>query len=400
MKIKTTFIVAVLLCGFTMLTYAQQSPFLNIKDFGAKGDGKTDDTPALLMAMEAATKSEGTVYFPQGNYGIHPVTVPGHITLLGYSAWSYANKDKRDPDYIGKTILTALSGDARALLDLGSNRGIRVFGLTLDGKKLGDGMHGVYARHSECEQNNCIEDCRIQHFSGSGIRLERSWVFGVRRCLLMFNGEHGIDLTGGYDGWVIDNQLTANKGFGLFARGTPAEGMTKEEIKDLKFFGTASVMVTANRIEWNKSGGVYLNGSNSMQITGCAIDHNFGPGIKISNGTAHAVSGNLLRSNGVDAKDDHCSQIWLENINGASVTGNTIWGWYNRKEYKFEYPYPFYGIIAKNLNGCVISQNAMYHSSSKEGVSDRGGNENSIIKDNAYVKPVIEEVEGSFRMVK
>ncbi|WP_297086671.1 right-handed parallel beta-helix repeat-containing protein [uncultured Draconibacterium sp.] len=379
---------------------AQTTPFLNIMDFGAKGDGFTDDTPALLKAMEAATKSEGTVYFPHGNYCIHPVEVPSHITLLGYSAWSYANKDKKDDDFIGKTILTALSGDARALLDLGSNRGTRIFGLTLDGKNIGEGMHGIYCRHLGCEQNNCIEDCRIQNFSGSGIRLERSWVFSVRRNLLMFNGEHGIDLTGGYDGWVIDNQLTANKGYGLFARGKAKEGMSEEQINDLKFFGTASVMVTANRIEWNKKGGIYLNGSNSMQITGCAIDHNFGPGLKISNGTAHTVSGNLFRSSGVDAKGDECSQIWLENVKGASVTGNSIWGWYNRKEYKFSYPYPFYGIIAKNLKGCVITQNAMYHSSSKEGVSDRGGNESSIIKDNAYVKPEIEETEGGFRVIK
>lgn len=379
---------------------AQTQAFLNIKDFGAIGDGKSDDTPALLKAMDAATKSEGTVYFPHGNYLIHPVIVPSHITLLGYSAWSYANKDKRDDDHIGKTILTALSGNKRALLDLGSNRGIRIFGLTLDGKRLGEGMHGVYARHSDCEQNNSIEDCRIQGFSGSGIRFERSWVFGVRRCLIMSNREHGIDITGGYDGWIIDNQLTANKGAGLFARGKAKEGMSEEEIKDLKFFGGASVMVTANRIEWNRKGGVLLNGSNSMQITGCAVDHNFGPGIKITNGTAHTVTGNLVRSNGVDAKDDDCSQIWIENVKGATVTGNTIWGWYNRKEYKFSYPYPFYGIIVKDVTGCVIAQNAMYHSSSKEGVSDRGGNVATHIDGNAYVKPKIEKTEGGFRVVK
>lgn len=391
------FTIAVLLAAGVS---AQTTAFLNIMDFGAKGDGVTDDTPALLKAMEAATQREGTVYFPQGNYAIHPVKVPNHITLLGYSAWSYSNKDKTDDDYIGKTILTALSGNARALLDFENGRGIRIIGLTLDGKQLGKGMHGIYTRHRGCEQNNCIEDCRIQNFSGSGIRLERTWVFSVRRNLIMRNGEHGIDLTGGYDGWVIDNQLTANKGAGLFARGVPEEGMTQEQINDIKFFGTASVMVTTNRVEWNRIGGIILNGSNSMQITGCAIDHNFGPGIKITNGTAHTVSGNLVRSNGAQKKGDDCSQIWLENVNGVSVTGNTLWGWYNRKEGVFDYPFPFYGIIAKNLDGCVISGNAMYHAASKEGISDRGGNESSIIKDNAFVKPEIEMLEGGGFRVK
>lgn len=376
----------------------EKTPYLNIKNFGAKGDGKTDDTQALLNAMEAATKSEGTIYFPHGNYAIHPVKVPSHITLLGHSAWSYENKDKADPDFEGKTIISALSGDARALLDLENNRGIRILGLTLDGKNKGTRMHGVYARHSGCEQYNCIEDCRIQHFSGSGIRLERSWVFSIRKCLIMFNGEHGVDLTGGYDGWIIDCQLTANKGAGLFARGEPREGMTQEQIKDIKFFGTASVMVTANRVEWNKEGGILLKGSNSMQITGCSIDHNFGPGIKLTNSIGNTITGNMVRSNGAEKQGDACSQMWIENCKGTSVTGNSLWGWYDRKEGKFDYPYPYYGIIAKDLNGCVISQNAMYHSSSKEGISDRGGNENSIISSNAYVKPEIETFDGGFRL--
>ena len=398
-KTRIYFCIVFLCLTSTILSNAQDTPYLNIKSFGAVGDGKTDDTPALLNAMEAAAKSEGTIYFPHGNYAIHPVKIPSHITLQGHSAWSYENKDKRDPDYEGKTILKALSGDARALLDLGSNRGVRILGLTLDGNKQGSGMHGIYARHSNCEQHNVIEDCRIQHFSGSGIRLERSWVFAVRRSLMMFNGEHGIDLTGGYDGWIIDCQLTANKGAGLFARGVPKEDMTQEEIDDIRFFGTASVMVTANRIEWNREGGVLLDGSNSMQITGCSIDHNFGPGIKLTNSIANTITGNMIRSNGAEKKGDFCSQVWIERCKGTSVTGNTLWGWYNRKEGKFDYPYPFYGIIAKDLVGCVISQNAMFHSSSKEGISNRGGNENSIISQNAYVKPKIEEFEGGFKLI-
>lgn len=50
------------------------------------------------------------------------------------------------------------------------------------------------------------------------------------------------------------------------------------------------------------------------------------------------------------------------------------------------------------MNDCLISQNAIYHSSSKEGISNRGGNQNTIISDNTYVKPEIEEFEGGFRL--
>ncbi|MEL7162148.1 MAG: right-handed parallel beta-helix repeat-containing protein, partial [Bacteroidota bacterium] len=232
-----------------------------------------------------------------------------------------------------------------------------------------------------------------------GIRLERSWVFSVRRCLIMFNGEHGIDLTGGYDGWVIDCQLTANKGAGLFASGTPPEGMSAAEIASLKFFGTASVMVTANRIEWNRSGGVLLAGSNSMQLTGCAIDHNFGPGISLEKSIGNTITGCMVRSNGAERQGDACSQIVLKDCKGTSVTGNTLWGWYKRKEGKFDYPYPYYGIVVQNLAGCNVSQNALYHSSSKAGVQDYGGHVGTFIGQNMYVKPNIEAFEGGFRLI-
>lgn len=369
--------------------------FLNVKDFGAVGDGKTDDTKAVLKAIKKAQKIEGTVYFPHGNYAIHPIKLPSHITLLGYSAWSYENKGNKDKDFKGKTTISALSGNARALLDLDDSRGTRILGLTLDGKNLGKSMHGVYARNRGSEQYICVEDCRINYFTGSGIKLERSWVFSIRKCLIMFNGEHGIDASGGYDGWIIDCQLTANNETGLFARGVAPQDMSQEEKDSIRFFGTASIMVTANRVEWNKTGGIVLNNSNSMQITGCSIDHNFGPGIELINSTANTITGNKVRSNGVERQNDgdQCSQIILKNCRGTSVTGNTLWGWFGRKEAKFTVPYPYYGIIVKDLEGCVISQNAMYHSSSKEGVLDYGGHSNTIITQNPYLQPNIETTE-------
>jgi len=409
LQIKNGLVLSILLL-FGTLVFAQNGKenkinheningiYLNVKDFGAKGDGKSDDTEAILNAIKEAQQSEGTIYFPTGEYCMQPVKLPSHITLMGNSAWSYANKDKKDDDFEGRTKLIALSGDARAFLDCGDSRGTRIIGLTLDGKKLGKGMHGVYARNAGCEQNICIEDCRINYFSGSGIRLERTWVFSVRRCLVMFNGEHGIDCTSGYDGWFIDNQLTANKGAGIFARGSAPEDMSEEEKKQLKFFGTASIMITANRVEWNRTGGILLAGSNSMQITGCAIDHNFGPGISLKNSVGNTISGCMIRTNGAESEGDLCSQVVLEECQGTSVTGNSLWGWFNRKEGSFEYPFPYYGFVVKNLKGCVISQNSMYHGASKEGVLDYGGHSDTFIGQNMYVKPNLEVKEGRVKL--
>jgi len=58
---------------------------LNVKDFGAKGDGKADDTAAFQKAMDALAKTGGgTVMAPRGAYFFAGhLNVPGAVTLSG-----------------------------------------------------------------------------------------------------------------------------------------------------------------------------------------------------------------------------------------------------------------------------------------------------------------------------
>ena len=56
---------------------------LNVRSFGAKGDGKTLDTEAINQAIEAASASGGgTVYFPAGVYLSHSIHLKDHIRLF------------------------------------------------------------------------------------------------------------------------------------------------------------------------------------------------------------------------------------------------------------------------------------------------------------------------------
>jgi polygalacturonase len=58
------------------------SSYFNVKNYGAKGDGKTIDSPAINSAIEAAAKEGGgTVWFPAGKYASYSVRLQSNITL-------------------------------------------------------------------------------------------------------------------------------------------------------------------------------------------------------------------------------------------------------------------------------------------------------------------------------
>jgi len=57
------------------------SPIYNVKTFGATGDGKTLDTPAINKTIDAAAAGGGTVYFPAGNYLSVSIHLKSNIAL-------------------------------------------------------------------------------------------------------------------------------------------------------------------------------------------------------------------------------------------------------------------------------------------------------------------------------
>lgn len=58
---------------------AGQQKALNIRDFGAKGDGKTDDAGAINHALTTARFESKSVYFPSGVYLCNMADKEGHI---------------------------------------------------------------------------------------------------------------------------------------------------------------------------------------------------------------------------------------------------------------------------------------------------------------------------------
>jgi polygalacturonase len=57
-------------------------PFFNVRNFGATGDGKSIDSPAINKALEAAAAmGGGTVYVPAGTYNCYSLRLKSFICL-------------------------------------------------------------------------------------------------------------------------------------------------------------------------------------------------------------------------------------------------------------------------------------------------------------------------------
>jgi len=129
-KQKFTFaLVFVLLASFA--TAAEKPNFLNVLDFGAVGDGQTDNTAAFQKALDEAAKSDvQAVFAPRGNYRFDGSLVfPVGVTLKGVWESVPAHNGIRDqglpkPTDIGTTFLVYANAgeeDKEAFITLNTN---------------------------------------------------------------------------------------------------------------------------------------------------------------------------------------------------------------------------------------------------------------------------------------
>ena len=90
--------------GLQLPVRAQTAAFFSVRSYGAQGDGKTLDSPAINKAINAAhVKGGGTVYFPAGTYRSFSIRLKSNITLYLES---------------GATLLAASPNDGDGKYDL------------------------------------------------------------------------------------------------------------------------------------------------------------------------------------------------------------------------------------------------------------------------------------------
>lgn len=70
--------------GSNSLLNEKISNYINVKSFGAKGDGTTDDSVAIESAIQSINKTGGIIYLPTGTYRMAKgIVVPMGISILG-----------------------------------------------------------------------------------------------------------------------------------------------------------------------------------------------------------------------------------------------------------------------------------------------------------------------------
>src|SRR3989449_1332061 len=105
----TLLAVVMVVAAFTAVTSANRTDprpaddpgLYNVKTFGAKGDDKTIDTPAINKAIDAAAAAGGgTVFFPAGNYLSVSIHLKSNIALyLDQGATIVAANTSSDAKY-------------------------------------------------------------------------------------------------------------------------------------------------------------------------------------------------------------------------------------------------------------------------------------------------------------
>ncbi len=340
-------------------TQASLDTILNARHFGAKGDGKSDDTKPLENAIDVAASRGTAVFLPPGVYRCAELQMRPHVSLIGVPAWDYEHG-------FGSVIRLA-DEHAGCLLNITGAFGATIDGLALDGGKLGKGVHGVWLNkpdYGKQEDTFRIERSQIANFTGDGVRLTRAWCFSIRHCMIAYNGGDGISLRG-WDGFLLDNWLSGNTGAGFAAR---------QE--------NASCTFTANRIEWNREG-ILIAGGDGYNITGNFFDRAGTCGLAVLNGRQMTISGNFVKRSGKNAQPYtyDSSQIRLEGCRGITCCANNLE--VGRDDNGEGVWSPSYGIVYKGLRNCVISNNVLDDGALAELLLDLGGHgDGAIVKDN------------------
>jgi len=304
------------------------SSVVSVKTYGAKGDGRTDDTAAIQTAIEAVAGTGGTLLVPDGTYMINAILNNGQGLQLR-SNMSF----RMSSGAVLKAIPNASGGYSVLFLPRVTN--VNIIGGTIEGERSahtgtsGESGMGIFVASS---QNVYIEGVTAKECWGDGFYVGgAAGSTNITLCNVVADHNRRQGLSVVYaDGVVVRNSTFKNTQGTLPEAGIDIEPNAGETVANMQILGCTFT---------NNSGGGIQNGL-ALKDRGIAfvknvlIDGNVmvgngfnaangmpgGGGCEISNTAGHRVTNNVMRDNknwGLRLRDE---------ADDTTVTGNTISG--------------------------------------------------------------------------
>jgi len=155
------------------LTIVNATPWtgatFNVKNYGAKGDGVTDDQAAIQATLDAASKvAYSTIYFPSGTY-----TVSEGFSPTANTRWLGAGKDQTSIKLNSQFVTPATYDGRRFSLIFQGGNNVEFNGLTLDANGNLNGYTTILVR-IRGNSDIRITNCRIKALGYSALDFNTS----------------------------------------------------------------------------------------------------------------------------------------------------------------------------------------------------------------------------------
>lgn len=296
---------------------------VSVKDFGAVGDGVTDDTVAIRAALQSFTSSTGggSIYFPPGTYIISSsliVDVNG-MTLIGVKGQSWLKRKNSVAGDTMNVMQTAWQGryGSAPIYDF------TVIGLGFDGNKANN-IAGVNDNYDHClsllySNRTTLRDCIIKNANRIGAPLSTGANDStVEGCWFLNCDEGGV-----YAEVSNNIRFVNNHVYGC--------SNASYNIGSICFNNITGGVISGNIVDGNGStagrDGIYIrNVCTDIAVSGNTVRNQFRYGIWVydeSNmGGASSPSRISITGNTVKGTGNH--PIFLQYARQSSIVGNTI----------------------------------------------------------------------------
>jgi len=309
----------------------------SVEDFGATGDGVSDDTAEIQAAIDAvAALGGGEVLFSKALYLSQKLTLPSNVILRGKgSAYTTIKlKNGSNTALIETEDFSTLTGSNSWFVDTeGVPYGFGVVGMTLDGNKAnqtaGNGV-SVYGKRY------LVSDVVVKDAYGVGWYTECAYKGGqhdwrdmpegrIEGLYVHLSGGHGLQVRGPHDLFIASAFVSQAQGDGVRVEGLLNVYQGNSDIGLIHSYGNVGMgfycntLVNADVIigETNaKEGVVFDEGSG---ISTCSVIRAFG--------NDYASTGlyyNVRLATGIQAGTIHCLDNTYQSAGGISLAGNQI----------------------------------------------------------------------------